>query len=130
VTIRPDQLRDPNLPSSQRTTRRWFDASAFSAPPAGRYGTASRGAIKGPTSNVFHAGLAKYFNFTERWRLRLDITSTNLFNHPNYSTPLPTDAALNISQMAQVGVLSAVGGTSDLDQSGARSFRAGIRLEW
>jgi Carboxypeptidase regulatory-like domain len=128
VTIRPDQLRDPNLPSSQRTTSRWFDASAFSAPPTGRYGTASRGAIKGPTSNVFHAGLAKYFNFGERLKLRLDITSTNLFNHPNYS---PLEAgALNISQLAQIGVLSDVGDTSDLDQSGARSFRAGIRIEW
>jgi hypothetical protein len=128
VTIRPDQLRDPNLPSSERTTSRWFDASAFSAPPVGRFGTAARGVIKGPTSNVVHAGLAKYFNFTERWRLRLDITSTNLFNHPNYS-PLAA-GAVNISQTAQVGVLSGVGGTADLDQSGARSFRAGIRLEW
>ncbi|MGH9837756.1 MAG: carboxypeptidase regulatory-like domain-containing protein [Blastocatellia bacterium] len=128
VTIRPDQLRDPNLPSSERTTSRWFDASAFSAPTAGRFGTAARGVIKGPTSNVFHAGLAKYFNFGERLRLRLDITSTNLFNHPNYSPP--EGGAVNISQTAQVGVLSGVGGTSDLDQSGARSFRAGIRLEW
>src|SRR5215510_5679508 len=128
VTIRPDQLRDPNLPPSQRTTARWFDAAAFAAPPVGRFGTASRGAIKGPTSSVFHAGLAKYFNFTERMKLRLDITATNLFNHPNYS-PL-SDSALNITQAAQVGVLNGVGDTSDLDQSGARSFRAGIRIEW
>ena len=128
VTIRPDQLRDPNLPSSQRTTTRWFDTTAFSAPPSGRFGTASRGAIKGPTSNVFHAGLAKYFNFGERLKLRLDMTATNLFNHPNYS-PLE-GGGLNLSQTAQFGVLNGVGGTSDLDQSGARSFRAGIRIEW
>lgn len=130
VTIRPDQLRDPNLPSSQRTTTRWFDTSAFSAPPPGRFGTASRGAIKGPTSKVFHAGLAKYFNFNERLKLRLDITATNLFNHPNFSPPMPDDAALNLSQTAQFGVLNGVGGTSELDQSGARSFRASIRIEW
>jgi Carboxypeptidase regulatory-like domain len=130
VTIRPDQLRDPNLPESQRTPERWFDASAFSRPPVGRFGTAARGVIKGPDSKVFHAGLAKYFSLGERMRLRLDITSTNLFNRPNYSTPLITDAALNISQVAQVGVLNGVGETSDLDLSGPRSFRAGIRLEW
>jgi carboxypeptidase family protein len=128
VTIRPDQLRDPNLPSSQRTTSRWFDTSAFGAPPTGRYGTASRGAIKGPTSNVVHAGLAKHFNFGERFKLRLDMTATNLFNHANFS-PLE-EGALNLSQLAQFGVLNGVGDTSDLDQSGARSFRAGIRIEW
>jgi len=41
VTIRPDQLRDGNLPSSERTTSRWFDVSAFTAPALGRYGTAA-----------------------------------------------------------------------------------------
>jgi hypothetical protein len=60
--------------------------------------------------------------------LRFDIAATNLFNHTNYS-PL-ADGSLNISQAAQVGVLSGVGNTSDLDLSGARSFRASIRFEW
>jgi hypothetical protein len=72
--------------------------------------------------------LAKYPSITERMKLRFDIAATNLFNHPNYS-PLG-DGALNTSQSAQVGVLSGVGGTSDLDLSGARSFRASIRFEW
>jgi len=128
VTIRPDQLRDANLPASERSTSRWFDVSAFAPPTAGRFGTAARGVLFGPNSKVFHAGLSKHFNFGERMRLRLEITSTNLFNHPNYS-PLE-GGALNITQTAQVGVLSNVGGSADLDQSGARSFRAGIRLEW
>ena len=128
VTIRPDQLRDPNLPASERSVERWFDVSAFSAPQAGRFGTAARGVIKGPDSRVAHAGLAKYIQLGERMRLRLNITSTNLFNHPNYS-PL-SDNGLNISQLALVGVLDDVGNTSDLDLSGPRSFRAGIRIEW
>lgn len=29
VTIRPNQLRDPNLPSDQRSIDRWFDPTAF-----------------------------------------------------------------------------------------------------
>jgi Carboxypeptidase regulatory-like domain len=128
VTIRPDQLRDPNLPASERTVERWFDVGAFSAPPRGRFGTASRGAIKGPDSKVLHAGLSKHFNFGERMRLRFEIISTNVLNHPNYS-PL-TDGGLNISQQGQVGVINGVGDTSDLDLSGPRSFRVGIRFEW
>jgi hypothetical protein len=61
----------------------------------------------------------------ERTRLRLELTATNLFNHPNYANP-----ALNISSAATVGVISNVGVDSDLDQAGARSFRVGARLEW
>jgi hypothetical protein len=136
VTIRPDQLRDPNLPSSERTVERWFDVSAFGAPPRGRFGNASRGAIKGPDSKVLHAGLAKAFKFgeQERMRLRFEIIATNVLNHPNYSSltgddPLMAEG-LNISQLGRVGVLTDVGGTSDLDLSGPRSFRVGIRFEW
>jgi hypothetical protein len=134
VTIRPDQLRDPNLPSSERTVERWFDVSAFSAPARGRFGTAARGAIKGPDSKVLHVGFSKYFSFSERMRLRFEIISTNVLNHPNYSSltgddPLMAEG-LNISQAGQVGVLNGVGGTSDLDLSSPRSFRVGIRIEW
>jgi hypothetical protein len=134
VTIRPDQLRDPNLPESERTVQRWFDVEAFSAPAAGRFGTASRGAIKGPDSKALHVGLSKYFNFSERMRLRFEIISTNVLNRPNYSSltgdePLMAEG-LNISQRGQVGVLDGVGETSDLDLSGPRSFRVGIRFEW
>ncbi len=134
VTIRPDQLRDPNLPSSERTVERWFDVSAFGAPQLGRFGTSARNVIKGPDSKVMHAGLSKTFSFGERMRLRFDIISTNVFNRPNYSSLTGDDAltaeGLNISQRGVVGVLTGVGDTSDLDLSGPRSFRAGIRVEW
>ena len=53
------------------------------------------------------------------------LTATNFFNHPNWSNP-----AVNISSAAAVGVISGVGDVSDLDASGPRSFRMGIRLEF
>ncbi|MCL4855571.1 MAG: hypothetical protein KJZ78_29755, partial [Bryobacteraceae bacterium] len=65
---------------------------------------------------------------TEKMRLRLEMTATNFFNHPNWSNP-----AVNISQVANVGVISGVGGvngSSTGDQPGARSFRLGVRFEW
>jgi len=128
VTIRPDIIRNPNLPEDRRSPQRWFDASAFEAPPLGRFGTSARGVIKGPPSNVLHAGLAKWLRFSERFRARLEITATNLFNHPNYNDP-----AVNISSVATVATIGGVGGgdgATQYDQTGARSFRAGFRVEW
>ena len=128
VTIRPDQLRDPNLPSDQRAVNRWFDASAFAGPPVGRFGTSSKGEIIGPPVNVWHMGFFKSFYFTETIRLRWELTATNIFNHPNYSNP-----ATNISAPASVGVISSVGGVNGAstgDQPNVRSFRMGLRLEW
>ena len=144
VTIRPDILRDPNLPSDQGTTLRWFDTTAFAAPcrlvansltqcqaitatqpPLGRFGTSARGVIQGPGNTVFHAGLAKNFFFGERMRLRLEMTGTNIFNHTNYGNP-----GLNLANAATFGVITSTRSDGDLDQSGARSFRAGIRFEF
>lgn len=125
VTIRPNQLRDPNLPSDQRSVDRWFDPAAFAPPTAGAFGTASKGVIKGPGSNIWDVGFFKSFQLTENVRLRWELTATNFFNHPNWSNP-----GTNISSAAQVGVISDVGDVSDLDASEPRSFRMGIRLEF
>jgi len=129
VTRRPDHLRDANLGSGQRTVDRWFDAAAFGAPQAGQFGTSAKGVIKGPGVNVWHLGLFKNLVFAEGWPLlRWELTATNAFNHPNWSNP-----ATNISQLANVGVISGVGGvngSSTGDQPGARSFRMGFRVEW
>jgi hypothetical protein len=125
VTIRPDHLRNANFPFDQRTVGKWFDVGAFGAPQAGRYGTSAKGVILGPGSNIFNAGLIKGIPITEKVLLRLELTSTNTFNHPNWANP-----GTNIAQAGQVGVITAVGGVANLDQSGPRSLRGGVRLEW
>ncbi len=125
VTLRPNHLRDANLPGGQRSVNRWFDAGAFAPPTPGFFGTAAKGVIKGPGVNIWHAGFFKYFDLSERAKLRWELTATNFFNHPNYSNP-----GTNITSQAQVGVISAVGDVSTLDQPDQRAFRMGIRLEW
>jgi len=129
ATRRPDHLRDANLPGDQRLVNRWFDAGAFAAPRAGQFGSAAKGVIKGPGVNVWHVGFIKNFEFADRGpRFRWELTATNFFNHPNYSNP-----ATNISTLAQVGVISGVGGVNGAstgDQPGQRSFRMGMRVEW
>jgi len=129
VTMRPDHLRNANLPAGQRSLSRWFDYTAFAAPQAGSFGTSAKGVIKGPWVNVWHMGLFKDFVFAEKAPLlRWELTATNLFNHPNWSNPATT-----ITSLATVGVITSVGGVqgaSTGDQPGPRSFRMGVRVEW
>lgn len=123
VTIRPNILRDANLPSDQRSNSRWFDASAFTAPTRGSFGTSSKGVIKGPGSSVVHVSVAKYINLYERLRLRPELSAFNVFNHPNWANP-----STNITSAP--GLISAIVGRNDLDSIGPRTLRASLRLEW
>lgn len=126
VTWRPNILRDGNLPVDQRSTGRWFDAAAFTGLTApGQFGTSAKGVLFGPGSSVVNWGIAKHFAIGERMRLRWELTATNLFNTPNYSNP-----NTNITQLANVGVITGTGDVSSLDASDQRAFRMGLRLEW
>lgn len=127
VTRRPDILRNPNLPRSERTLKRWFDVTAFTVWKPGAFGTCSRGVIKGPGTNVMHATLIKNLFLSERVRIRGELGVTNVMNHPNYSPP-----GLNITSTASAGVISSVGGTAlgSLDATGARDARLRVRVEW
>jgi hypothetical protein len=124
VTIRPNELSNPNLPSDQRSLSAWFNAAAFGAPQIGSFGSASRGVIKGPSQWELNSGIYKYFKLWERLRFRWDFTATNVLNHPNWGNP-----ATNISTVAQVGVISGTAGSA-VDWPGPRAMRMGLRVEW
>ncbi len=131
VTIRPDILRNGNLPGDQRSIDRWFDLSAF-APPGPYFGTSARGVIIGPNSNVWDAGVYKLFRIGERVTLRWEMTAVNMLNHPNYNDP-----SMTINQTGSNGVINGVGGNSNvsgagspLDPAGPRGFRTALRLEF
>ena len=122
MTLRPNVLRDPNLPVDQRTPGRWFDVTAFGPPAKGSFGSAAKGIIEGPGINSWNMGLQKDLIFGERLpRVNLEITAVNMFNRPNYGNP-----GLNISQSAAAGVITGLIG----DDYRAREFRAGLRVEW
>jgi len=74
---------------------------------------------------VLNVGLAKHFGLGERFRLRWEMTATNFFNTPNYNNP-----GVNITAVATAGVITGAGGEQDLDASGSRNFRMGLRLVW
>lgn len=87
---RTNLIRDPNLPSNQRTPQRWFDTSAFqrfTTAQAPVHGTAGRNIVFSDGVVNFDAGLAKQFRFTERTSLEFRWEVFNVFNHPNFGVP-------------------------------------------
>jgi hypothetical protein len=136
VSIRPDQLSDPNLADqtipggTPLTAFPWYDITAFAAPPIGRFGTAGRGVIEGPGLNLWHFGVHKRFRLTDRAAgptLRVELTTTNLFNTPQWANPNLNVTPTNVS----AGRVTAVGGSAGaIQQAGMRSMRVGIRVEW
>jgi hypothetical protein len=124
ITIRPDMLRNGNLDNP--TIARWFDLTAFAAPPVGRFGTTSRGVIVGPQINVFHASVSKIFTVRERLRIKFEGLGTNVFNHPNYANP-----NMSITAGVASGVITGISGRNEqFEQGGAREFQLQLRIEW
>ncbi len=121
---RADRIADGNLsqdrPKSERLAK-WFDTSAFVAPPAGigRFGTSGAYVIRGPGMNVFHFYTGKDISFTERVKLRLEAQSTNFLNHPQFNWPGTT---IGTSSYGRI--------TSTNRDYGSRWFQFTVRLSF
>ena len=80
----PDRIRDANLPSSQRTPSRWFDAGAFVLPPAFQYGDAGRGVVEAPGLLNLDISLRRTFLLGERRRFEARLEAFNATNRSNF----------------------------------------------
>jgi hypothetical protein len=118
---RPDRIGDGNLDNPTRD--RYYDITAFAAPPAGsgRFGNAGAGILEGPGTATLSAGLSKTVVLKERLRMRLEGTFTNLPNHLNFLPP-----AVNISAPLAFGKLTRV----QPAENGNRSGQVSVRLEF
>ncbi len=85
---RADLLRDPNLPSGQRTPERWFDTTAFRRLVPPNQGNAGRNILITDGIQNFDIGVAKDFRFGEQRRLEFRWEVFNLFNHANFGVPV------------------------------------------
>jgi len=101
----PDRLANGNLPASERRLDRWFDASAFVRPPAGRFGNSGMNILEGPGLYEHNLTISKSFGITERLKFTFVAAMQNVFNHPNFNNP-----ASNISTPGSVGVVSSIEG--------------------
>jgi len=87
---RPNVLRNPNLPDSERTIQRWFDTEAFAAPPLGTYGNAGRSIIQAPGYINLDAGIQRLFHVREGVDLSFRFEGFNIPNHANFNLPNAT----------------------------------------
>jgi hypothetical protein len=89
---RPNLLRDPNLPGSERSPDRWFDTTAFVANrgPDGKAiaGDAGRNIIRGPSYVNLDMGLIKFIPVKNDVRLQLRVEAFNLTNTPHFALPV------------------------------------------
>ncbi len=85
--LRPNVLRNPNLPAGERTIARWFDTSAFVQPAPFTFGNQGIGIMR--ADGIINADLSilRNFRFTERFRFQLRGESFNVFNHTNFGLP-------------------------------------------
>jgi outer membrane receptor protein involved in Fe transport len=102
---RPDLVagQNGNLPSDERTWKRWFNTSAFAPAPAGRFGTSPRtGAIRLPGVINSDFSVNKQFKFGESLRFEFRTEIFNLFNHFN-PDPQTVDLNLNSQTFGTIG---------------------------
>lgn len=73
------------LPSSQRSTARWFNTAAFVAPPAYQFGMLGRNTVTGPGIFNIDTTLSKRVRAGERFSVEIRAEAFNLFNTPNHT---------------------------------------------
>lgn len=84
---RPVCLRDPNLPSDQRTPDRFFDTSAFAPAAFGTFGNCGRNIVTGPGLVNFDMAAVRLFRLGEAKSVDFRAEVFNVFNTPNFDTP-------------------------------------------
>lgn len=86
-TQRPNRAGDPELPSGQRTTTRWFDTAAFTQAAQFTLGGSSRNPVTGPSYKTVDLMLGKTFSITERFQTEFRAEVFNLSNTPPLGNP-------------------------------------------
>src|SRR5262245_34258682 len=86
-SLRPDLLRNPELPSSERTVTRWFDTTAFGAPAAFAFGNSPRSVLRGAPLFTTDLTTERSFRLSERYKFELRGEFYNLLNHANFNVP-------------------------------------------
>ena len=118
---RPDVVpgQNGNLDSDQRTWARWFNTSAFSITPNGRFGTSPRtNSIRLPGTENVDFSVTKTVKFHESGAFEFRTEFFNLFNHFN---PDPQTVDLNLRSRTFGSIGAGVQGvTTRVIQFGAK----------
>lgn len=84
---RPNRISNPNLPSGERTTARFFNTAAFVQATQFTIGSSSRNPVTGPAYRAGDVMLGKTFLLTERFRAEFRVEAFNVTNTPPLGNP-------------------------------------------
>ncbi|HYI96480.1 MAG TPA: TonB-dependent receptor [Bryobacteraceae bacterium] len=101
---RANRSKDPVLPSSERTTDRWFDTSAFSiaAPYTMPNDSLTQPRLRDPGRRNFDISLFRTQRFGERWMAQFRAEFYNLFNTPALSLGNTSSVTVNAPQFGRI----------------------------
>ena len=85
--LRADVLRDPNLPASERSLKRWFDTGAFAQPAPNTFGNQGVNIVRAAGRSSVNASLLRDFLVREGLRIQVRGEAFNLLNHANFRLP-------------------------------------------
>jgi hypothetical protein len=84
---RPNRVANPELPSDERGTARWFNTAAFTQAPQFTLGNASRNPVVGPAYRALDVMLGKTFPIKEQVRAEFRAEAFNVTNTPSLMAP-------------------------------------------
>lgn len=102
-TIRANRLADGNLPTDQQTPLRWFDTSAFAAPPLYTFGNSGRGIIEGPGTKLLDLSITRRFIVREGHTLQVRGDFFNTTNTPQFGNPGRTVGNADFGRISSTG---------------------------
>ena len=138
-----DSVQRPNvvpgvpfyLPAPGQPCGRIINAAAFTIPASGQ-GDLGRNALRGCDAVQFDTTLRRQFHLTERLALQARADFFNIFNHPNFGSPVNFLSSPQFGQPTQLlasslGSGGQGGGLSPLYQiGGPRSIQLAVKLQF
>jgi hypothetical protein len=124
------------LVGSQFPGGKIFNRAAFSAAPTGQQGNFGRNVMRGFGAWQVDAALQREFHIVEKLRLRFRTEFFNIFNHPNFGSPVNSLTSPLFGRSTQtlansLGSGGANGGLNPLYQiGGPRSIQFALKLQF
>jgi len=100
---RPNRIRSPELPASERTTAKYFDTSAFTVAPQFTIGNSSRNPVRGPGFKDADIALVRRIPIGERKTIDARAEIFNLTNTPPWGAPNTVLGAAGFGTITSAG---------------------------
>jgi len=101
---RPDVAPGQSIQLSDPGIGEWFNINAFTR-PAGPFGDAGRNIIIGPGTIDFDMAFSRTIQVKEMQNLEVRLATTNVFNHPNFTSIDTTLGSRTFGQVVAAGAM-------------------------